>query len=99
MVIVEELQHPLVVHVEVAVVEVLEIVEHLVLLDIAVLAMVDLVDNLILMDLIITGQLGVVLIHTATPLQKLILQLIAVMVVRAVEVVVPAMKLIRHLFV
>ena len=99
MVIVEELDHPLVVHVEVEVVEVLEIVEHLVSLDIAVLAMVDLVDNLILMEIIISGQLGVVLIHTATLYHNLNPQLITVMVVRAVEVVVPVLKLIRHLIV
>ena len=57
--------------------------------------MVDLVDNLILMEIIISGQHGVVLIHTVTPLHNLILQIIAVMVVRAVAAVVPAMVLIH----
>ena len=64
-----ELHHPLVVHVEVAVVVVL-IVDILVVVHIAVLVAMWCPGrlNLILMEIIISGQLGVVLIHLATPL-------------------------------
>ena len=92
MVIVEELEHPLVVHVEVEVEGVLEIVDLLQVLAglvIAAVLMVALVDNLILMEIIITGQQEVLLMDTAIKFPNLNLEVIIVMVVLVVEVVLP----------